>query len=541
MSNFWENKLINLVLVLRNIFSHIKYSVRYISCFSVFMIGIICSVAFKANFYDQFIKLGIDAVTAHICIISKESRLLPENSFLGGDDTIPWISLSSDLLRRIKSIPHVIRAVPVIQTDGIFYYLNGQEQGWSTIIALDPAELPYIFPGLRMLDGQNHFSFDNRIVDAPMIRRKCEDWEISQDKDRFIQENFRKQGCEMDSILRKIEADFSLQVIHASLGISIEERLRRLNKLLSKKNLVQYPVIKNCQSPDVIEIRDDLQYLLSKQFVDTLRIMEENKRLLSALYSELIIPSLQSVHLNDKMALSLPLVSKKLSDNTIIPIKIAGFVEGMPLYYYNSFVDIRAVRKYLHVSPEKYTACYIRVDNKMNIREVTDSLSRILIQEGANCTMADYKKLGSLHMSTATAFNVGLNIIIALFCIITAIMTANIVLLSLLKRRREIATQLTLGMSRLHITILFGLEIGILTIFSWGLSSLIAYAIILYFHSYGIPGMVFLQGGVLYPDYKILYSLLTLALMIPVILSSSLVPVGFFFRKPLIKLLSEKE
>ena len=151
----------------------------------------------------------------------------------------------------------------------------------------------------------------------------------------------------------------------------------------------------------------------------------------------------------------------------------------------------------------------------------------------------DYTELGQLFLSVASGFQILTLVLIVLFMASVTIFIVNTVLLSLIKRRREIGTAIAIGLAPgANVMILFG-EMLVLALVSWALGTALGVGIVLLFHVAGVPGIVFMPEGRLFLDLRASNVAVSLAVFFSSSAVASLLPLLGLTRAAPLELLKE--
>ena len=117
-------------------------------------------------------------------------------------------------------------------------------------------------------------------------------------------------------------------------------------------------------------------------------------------------------------------------------------------------------------------------------------------------------------------------ILIAVFAAILLLFTVNLVMTSLVQRRREIGTGLAMGLSAAQTVFIMTGEVAVIV----GLSSLAGAAIgaaaVALAARFGVPGMVFFSGGRLFLTLQWKPVIQTILILLPSSILVSLIPLS---------------
>ena len=150
---------------------------------------------------------------------------------------------------------------------------------------------------------------------------------------------------------------------------------------------------------------------------------------------------------------------------------------------------------------------------------------------GSDAKVVDWKHLGEMQMTTATAFTFVIGLLIGLFIIIVLIFTVNLVLISLLQRKKEIGTGLAMGLSTDQTRLLMSAEVGLIAFVSCFLGSVFALVLVALFSKIGIPGMVFFVSGKLFLQFRFYPFIMAFFILVPSTMLVSLIPLSQLHEK----------
>ncbi|HTH14433.1 MAG TPA: ABC transporter permease, partial [Spirochaetia bacterium] len=264
----------------------------------------------------------------------------------------------------------------------------------------------------------------------------------------------------------------------------------------------------------------------AKENTDMSRTAFLNKRLFQALYpnriawlAEPIVPgksvTIQVAKLKSEGALDMPL---------LVPARYTGMVDTIPLYTPNSFLDLEAFRHFLGAPAGGATAYVIRLKDPATSASVQTRVEGWLKDHGSDAKVVDAAFLGKLFMATATAFDAILDILVGIFLVILVIFIVNLVLMSLIQRRKEIGTGLALGLTNGDtIFILLG-EVGVIVTVSWAAGCVLGALFVGAAHLWGVPGMLFFPGQRIFLEFRPWTFLQTLGLLLPTALVAAWIP-----------------
>ncbi|HCA57385.1 MAG TPA: hypothetical protein DEP46_05285, partial [Blastocatellia bacterium] len=304
------------------------------------------------SFFDRYVRLFIDTTTAHLAIVHPDAAELKRKPWKRGAEGLLLIEADEDLLSFLRGIEGVVAAAPIVRTSGEFLVLNGDQQGSTTMVGIDPDDRQRVFPGLRISHVSERRDPDER--DVPVLRRSVQFWEaIKVATDSITEGDLRVRGQELVRFEEQARDAFP-RYFSRDAGGDRSAFLRSLDAALADPSLYR-------EIPDRYRQKYDwrLEEAIAaaqalgdgKERVDGSRIRYVNKQLLSALFPDAISPVSEAIRLGVPMTFqtSSPREIKALSLPVVIPITFAGFAEAMPLYGFESFMDIRPLKARLEL------------------------------------------------------------------------------------------------------------------------------------------------------------------------------------------------
>jgi ABC-type lipoprotein release transport system permease subunit len=515
-------------LISRGVLRHNKKSKKLFILLALCTTAIIFALSFNESFYANYVDLGIDSKTAHLQVVSPDSNWLKKNFWGAQREELPLIKIDADFARFVADMKEVKKASPIIETEGLFYTIDGEPQRGYDLTGIRPADLKAVLPGIQVVKGSGNFTFHKGMKDIPFLRWNVQPWEKVEKNDVFMRKDFKAEGKAFEDFKAAVKHDFPLllKAPDYSGDTGTKKFLADMNKALLLPDLYTRIPAAFLKEYDY-HLDDIIARLRGLSGTDAHKLAKWNKRLFRTLYKKVIAPVPEEISLNTPMTLMVPPAKniEKLSSPKILPIKFVGFVEGMPLYYAYNFIDISILQQYLDLSPEECTGYLIRLTDKSYTDEVKARLTDYIRKRGLDYKVIDYKYVGEkMHLPTATAFSLILNYLILLFIIIVIFFIVNSVMLSIIKRRKEVGTTITLGMSKNENMFIFVGEMIVLVTLSWLAGSLLGSLIVFLFAQVGVPGIVFMQGGRLFLMFKLQYLLTAYAILLPTAVFASLFP-----------------
>jgi putative ABC transport system permease protein len=154
----------------------------------------------------------------------------------------------------------------------------------------------------------------------------------------------------------------------------------------------------------------------------------------------------------------------------------------------------------------------------LDLHAATENLGEVRV--------ADYLFLGKIYLTTSTAFTVIIGILIGVFVLILVIFIVNLVLLSMIQRRREIGTGIAMGLTNGQTIAVMTGEVAVIVTVSWIAGAVIAVAAIAAAATWGVPGMIFFPGGHLFMTQQLLPHVTTYAILLPASLLAAIIPLS---------------
>jgi ABC-type lipoprotein release transport system permease subunit len=530
-----------LKLMIRGLLRYSKKSRKLIILISVCTAVIVFLLALKESFYIQYETQAINIWTGHLNIVSPESDKL-SSGILGSakKDELALINVDNELEDFILNLDYVEAAAPVIETDVIFFSIDGEpvEYGYrgGDLLGIDPDKLPAVFPDMITKSGNGNFTYSNGMSNIPMLISEISGHNIIKNNDVFLKNDFRFNEEEFELFKLSVISDFPsvFSETEELNSVSDEKFLECLNTSLSdpflyvkipEKFLLQY----NWKIDDLIfeisNLNTDQNY--------TEELAKKNKRIYQALYPDAVTPVPNEICLN-KLYTAVttdPEPGKNSISAVIIPVVFNGFVQSMPVFGESvCLIDIEPLHKYLNLADTEYTSYVIRLKDVIYLKHVKEQINNYLVSKNLNYRVIDYKQLGRAYLPIAAAFSIIINILIVLFIIIIIIFMINLIMLSIIKRRKEIGTAVSMGMSKNeNIFVLLGEVFFILTL-AWLAGSAAGSGLVMFFSIYGFPGMFFFFDDRLFFIFSIEYLLNAYVMLMPPVLIAAVIPMLSIYK-----------
>jgi len=529
-----------LKLMFRSLARHQKRGKRLFVLLALCSAALVFLLTFQQEFGRQYRALFIGLQTGHLQILPPDSPQFSVNPWANRSEEVPMITVSAELDAFVRGQGEVEEAAPVIQRTGNAYNLDSEYESWVSLVAVPADRFARLFPLAKLTAGPGGLAWSPGQAEVPVLhaRLQGEFGEVNPDPDHFVLHDLLDKPEALDGFKAVLQRDFPS--VFGTTGLAGTDHnqlfLDTWNLSLSDPKLfLAVPPVK-LETYDW-KIDDALQAV--KDNIDPTRTAFLNKRLFQALYPkhianlrEPIVPgksvTLQVPKLKSAGALDLPV---------LIPARYTAMVDIMPLYTPNSFVDLAAFRHFMGVEDDRASAYIVRLKDARDSGVVKARIEAWLADHGSTAKVADSQFLGKLFMATATAFDAIVLLLIGVFVIILVIFIVNLVLMSLIQRRREIGTGLALGLTNADtIGILLG-EVGVIVTVSWVAGGVLGTLFVAAAHFWGIPGMVFFPGGRLFlefhPDtwfttWAILFPASLLAAALPLAGLRNLLPVDLF-------------
>lgn len=518
--------MLYLKLILRGITRHKKRGIKFFILLAVCFMMAILSLSFQDSFYEEYVQLGIDARNAHINIYSPDSVWLKDSFTSIQKEGLTLLTIDDEFNQYVNTLPEVELGTPIIETGGIFYTLEGKIQSGGTVTGVRGRDFNKIFPGIVTIEGRGDLIPAPGSTSVPFLRWALQRNEIIQNLDQFTQDDFKVAGQEFENFKEQVVRDFP--EIFQNQGYSgesgTEAFLQALNQGLSKPQLY-LEIPQQYTEGNQFHLLYVIEQLQTLSFNEEAELKNWNKRLIQALYSDEISEVPEAIALNKPMGLFVE-STDDTRPPTLIPIEFVGYVEGIPEFYGYNFIELEVLQQYLDVSPDDCTAYLIRLYDEANIPQVMAKLEAYIAERGLDYQVVDYKYIGNkTHMPIAIGVSVVFRVLVLLFLIISVFFVSYIVTISLIRRRKEMGTVITLGMSPLeNILVILGENLLTMTV-AW-LAATVPMAFLLhYLSNNGLGGIVFFPQGKLYFIFKASYFIQAYLLIVIPGLLAPLVPI----------------
>jgi len=516
-------------LMFRSLLRHQERGRRLSALIALCIAALVFLLATMDSFFDRYVKLFVDTTTAHLAIVHPGAAELKRKPWKRGAEGLLLIEADGELLDFLRGTEGVEAVAPIVRTSGEFLVLSGDQQGSTSMVGIDPGDRQRVFPGLRISQVVERPNLGEQ--DLPVLRRSVQFWEtIKVATDSIAQGDLRVRGEGLAQFAERARDALPRHVARDG-GRDMPALLQSLDAALADPSLYR-------EIPDRYRQKYDwrLEEAIAaaqalgdgKERVDGSRIRYVNKQLLSALFPDAISPVSEAIRLGVPMTFqtSSPREIKALSLPVVIPITFAGFAEAMPLYGFESFMDIRPLKARLELGEREFTEVAIRLADIGAIDGVKARVESWLAARGLDYQVLDYREMGAGYLPTALGVKVGLAVLAGLFVIAAIIFVTNMILLAVIKRRREIGTAVVLGMSPREYALLFLGEIFLIVTIAWVGGAILGSIVVAAFAALGMPGVVFFHDGLLYLDWNPRHLLLAYLFVLPGALLAALIPVS---------------
>ena len=513
--------------------------------------AVLFCLSFRDSFVDRFRELGIDTATAHLQILPVESPKVSEMAFADQREGLSLLTCSEDLERFLSGLPGVAHVMLAVETRAAIFTTEGEQTTFApSLMGVDPRDFPLTLPGVSVLEGARDLAWRPGMADVPVFRPPLEFWEVIKNNDRFTRKNFRPAGFEWESFKARVAKDMPSLFTSATAAPDDAAFLLAMNKALDREDL---PSILPSWTADSYDYRiDDARTALAAETQRSAGLGQVSargafqarvlrKRLLQAVYSDAITPVRDTINLNVSYTMAVPAArgDDPLARPAVLPIAVTAYVQRLPMFFYTYYMDARPLRERLGLGDREGTSIFIRMSSLADVPAAKRQIAQWLSARQPDCVVRDYAELGRLFLSTASGFGVLTLVLIALFIASVSIFIVNTVLLSLIRRRREIGTAIAIGLPPgAQVTILFG-EMIVSAMVSWVLGTGLGAAVVLLLHVTGVPGIIFMPEGRLFLDLRASQIAVSLAVFLCASAAASLFPLLRLTRARPLDLLKE--
>ncbi len=544
-----------LKLIVKGLKRHRQSGKRLFVLLAACSAAVLFCLAVRDSFTARFKRLAIDTATAHLQILPPQSPKVLETVLADQREGLALLDYSPELKKFLGSLPEVSSSMLAVETEAAVYSIEGEPMGFTpTLTGVDTGGLAATLPGVKVLEGGTDLAFKAGTRDVPVFRPPLQYWEIVKDNDRFARTNFRYEGADWEEfkngVSRDIPALFAGAKRGADGGTSDGDFLARMNAALERADLpsllpaktrerYDYAVDDALAALDSVSGKAGGEGHVSARTAAQLRVLR--KRLLQAVYPDAITPVRDTIDLNVPYTMAVPAArgDDPMARPLILPIAIAAYVQNVPLFFYNYYVDVRVLQRGLGLKENEGTGIFVRLKSDGDAPAVKKRIQDWLDAGGKGYAVRDYGELGRLFYSVSTGFRVVTTILIVMIAATVAIFIANSVLVSLMKRRREIGTTIAIGLSPEAAAGIISGETLVMVLLAWVAGSILGTGLILFLHGAGIPGVPFMPDGRLFLDFRPRHLAVCLAILMAASGLSSLAPLRRLKRTTPIELLKE--
>lgn len=526
-----------LKLIFRGIIRHKKRGIKFFILLTVCFMMTIFSLSFQDSFYKEYVELGINARNAHLTIYPSNSVWL-KNSFTSiQKDEMPLLEIDDDFERFVNDLPEVEIGTPIIETGGAFYTKEGNMQSGGTITGVRAEDFKAIFPGIELLEGDDDITVKADSAFIPLLRWNVRNNEIIKNIDIFKIEDFKVTGLLLEDFKEQIQNDFpDILTGNYSNENGNEKFLEDLNKLIETTDL-------HTSVPEVYVEKYDysvvntIGQIKEMTFESSSDIKNWNKKLIQAIYPEFVNEVPEGITLNKPMGLFIG-STEDTRPPILLPVEFVGYCEGIPEFYGYNFIDLNVLQNYIDLKKEDCTAYHIRLYDEKDMASVEKQINDYIKERGFDYKVVDYEYIGNkTHIPLAIGVRIVFRSLIVIFLLISIFFVSYIVTISIIRRRKEIGTNIVLGMeNHENIIVLLGENLLLITI-SWVAASLLMSIGLSYLSQNGLGGIIFFPKGKLYFRYEWTYFIQAYLFMVIPGLLASLIPTLKLRKITLVELL----
>jgi len=520
-----------LKLIVRGLLRHRTTGARLFILLSACSAAVLFCLSFRDTFVEKFRQLGIDAATAHLQVLPVGSPKVNDVAFADQREGLSLLSYTPQLESFLTTLPGVAHVMLAVETRATIFTIEGEQTSFApTLLGVDPRDFEQTLPGVSVLEGARDLSWQPDMADVPVFRPPLEFWEIIKDNDRFTRKNFRLTGPAWEAFKAQVEKDMPPFFTTGLKPTNDEEFFRAMNRALERPDLL---TLLPAWTADNYNYQiDDARAALAAESLRpagqatsgraAFQVRVLRKRLLQSVYPDAITPVRDTINLNVSYTMAIPAArgDDPLARPAVLPVAITAYVQRLPMFFYTYYMDARPLRERLGLGEREGTSVYIRMGSLAEVPAAKREISHWLSVHQKDCVVRDYTELGQLFLSAASGFQILTIILVALFMASVTIFIVNTVVLSLIKRRREIGTNIAVGLAPgANVLILFG-EMLVLSLVSWAVGTVVGIGIVLVLHATGVPGIIFMPGGRLFLELH----LQQLAASLAVFFFSSAIP-----------------
>ncbi len=520
-------------LMVRGLLRHRKRGRRLFALMALCAAALVFLISFSNDFArqnrDQFIALQ----SGHLRVVPADSPILADSFSVLGKESASFLKLDESFNQWLAMQDEIEGVAPIIERVGASYNLDGEYETWMPLIAIPAAALHRVFPMATVVAGTDDLTWAPFMREVPVLRRKIDTLFGGKNPDtsRLTRDDFACSDDDFPRAILRFGNDFLKAYPRVFPGRVLPPAERKRIFLDTVAEMLADPEMPSKIDPARFETYDwrlDDAITAARENTDESLVSFYNMRVLDALYPDLLSMVSEPVRPGQRVSIQIaPFESEgPITLPIVIPARYEGLVEFVPLYMANNFIDLNAFRHYMNLSDDDATSLVIRLKDVND----TDPMKRLiqdrLREMGSDAAVVDWKFLNRLSLTTGTAMSAVISILIAVFAAILLLFTVNLVMTSLVQRRREIGTGLAMGLSAGQTVFIMTGEVAVIV----GLSSLAGAAIgaaaVALAARFGVPGMVFFSGGRLYmtPQWKPVIQ--TILILLPSSILVSLIPLS---------------
>lgn len=516
-----------LKLMVRGLQRHRKKGRRLFVLMALCSATLIFLLTFRNDFRRQNTEQFIGLQTGHIQIVPHDSPLLAQSFTMTEREDVPLLGLGDDFDEWLHGLPEIEEAAPVITRYGIAYNLDSERESWVSLIAVDAKRRDRLFPVASVTSGDGNIEWSKGMEDVPILRSRLQnEWgEKNSDPSRFVKSELNLSDDGLPSFMARVSSDFPQYFAsgpYADAG-DLDRFLGDMNKAIADGAMHDRLPAKFLEEYDW---KIDDAVTAARENADPSMTGFLNKRIFKALYFEDIAYLPEPIVPGKRVSLQLsPFKTTGATElPTVIPAVYSGMCEINPLYVPNSFVDIGAFRTFMDLGENDATAWVVRLKDIRDTASVKEKIEAHLAETGSDAKVIDYNFLGEIYLTTGVAFSLIIGILVAIFVVILLIFTINLVLMSMIQRRKEIGTGLALGLDNMQTIVVMTGEVAVIVAVSCAGGSALGFLMVLAAMHFGIPGMIFFAGAKLYPTLQAMPFILTWAIILPSSIIVSFIP-----------------
>lgn len=513
--------------MIRGLQRHRKKGRRLFVLMALCSATLIFLLTFRNDFSRQNTDQFIGLQTGHIQVVPHDSSVLAQSFVMTEQEEVPLLDLGADFDEWLHGLPEIEEAAPVITRYGVSYNLDSERESWISLIAVDAKRRDRLFPVASVTAGSGNIEWSEGTEDVPVLRSRLQsEWgENNADTSRFIKSELSLPTEEIPGFMARVSADFPETFTSGPYSgpDDIDRFLENWKTLLSDPSLHA-----NVPERFIAEYdwKIDDAVTAAKENTDPNMTGFLNKRIFKALYFDDIAYLPEPVVPGKRVSLQISpfKTTGPIELPTVIPVVYSGMCEINSLYVPNSFIDIGAFRNFMSLDENAATAWVVRLKDIRDTASVRTKIEAHLAEIGSDAKVIDYNLLGEIYLTTGVAFSLIIGILVVIFVVILLIFTINLVLMSMIQRRREIGTGLALGLDNTQTIIIMTGEVAVIVAVSCLGGSVLGLLAVAVAMNVGVPGMIFFAGSKLYLTLQIMPFIQTWAIILPSSIIVALIP-----------------